>query len=220
MAIPTAEATAASTGAAGGMSSMLGPLSAAIGPLMNSIIGGLNWKNPADAGMGYLNQISGAISPYYNPYIKAGRGALGTNMYEYGKLIHDPAAMMNKFGQGFQQSPGYQYQVDQATNSANQAAAAGGMVGSPAEQQELSQNIMGMANQDYYNYLNHVLKMFQGGMKGMGDISQTGFQASNAMADDLVKSLMAQSMMAYMGQMAQNQSSGGMLGGITSSLGF
>ena len=80
-------------------------------------------------------------------------------------MVNDPNALYSKFGQGFQQSPGYKFQVDQATNAANSAASAGGMLGTPAEQQQLAGTVGGLANQDFYNYMNqqhkHCLKRLQ-----------------------------------------------------------
>ena len=99
----------------------------AIGQLLYS----LNYKDPFDAANKYLGQIQGTISPYYNPYIKTGKYALGKTTGAYNKYMTNPADVINQLGQGYTASPGYQYNVDQATNAANQAGAAGGMVGTP-----------------------------------------------------------------------------------------
>jgi hypothetical protein len=200
---------------------------------LGSILGYSSYQNPADAAMPYLNQIQSTITPYYQPYIDAGQKALG-NMQNVGQwllpqmqsLISNPAGFMNQMGSQFQQSPGYQYNVQQSTNAANQAAAAGGMVGSPAEQQSLAQDISGMANQDYYNYLDHILKIYSGGMKGLGGMGKfaeniygTGFNASNELAQSLANALMSQARMQMAGTMGSNESTGGLIGGLTSAVG-
>jgi len=197
-------------------------ISAAVPYLISSMNQG-SWSNPADEAMKYYDQIAGTITPYYQPYINAGQQSLDTLMGQLGQLVSNPAAFMSQMSSGFQQSPGYQYNVQQATNAANQAAAAGGMVGSPMEQQQLSQDIMGMANQDFYNYLNHVLKIYAGGMKGLGGINQMGYGASSTLATELAKSLMNQGNLAFAGTQAQNQrnaGSAGMISGALSSFGL
>ena len=103
----------------------------------------------------YLSQIQPSIDRYLQPYIGAGQNAMGTLQEQYGNLINDPSAMMNKFGSGYQQSPGYQYNVDQATKGANNAAAAGGFIGSPQQQEYMAKQIGGLASQDYNQYLNN-----------------------------------------------------------------
>lgn len=188
---------------------------------IGDILGGLfgSNKNPADAAMGYLNQISGTMQPYYNPYITAGRNALGTLQGQYNTLLQDPTAMMRNIGKTFQQSPGYQFQVNQALNAANRAAAAGGMAGSPMEQQNIASTVNDLANQDYYHYLNAGLGQYGQGLSGMGGINQMGFQASDELAKNLAQVLMSQANAAYSGQANENQSQGGMMGMLGGGLG-
>lgn len=161
-------------------------------------------KNPADAAMPYLQQIPGTITPYYQPYIDAGQQALPTLTNQYNQLISNPQQMLSSMGSGFQQSPGYQWQVDQSMNSANQAAAAGGMAGSPAEQQQVATTTNQLANQDYYNYLNHVLGLYGQGMSGMQGINQMGYQASTGLANALGMNLESEGNLAYAGQQNKN----------------
>jgi hypothetical protein len=191
-----------------------------LGSMLGGLFGNSKWKNPADAGMGYLNQIPGAMSPYLDPYASAGRNALGPLQQQYMQLMNNPGGMMNQMGAGFQQSPGYQFNVNQATNAANRAAQAGGMVGSPQEQQSLASNVSGLANQDYYNYLNKAMGLYGQGLQGEQGMANMGLQAGTTMANNLAQALMSQSNMAYAGQQNDNQhqggfwsSLGGMLGG-------
>jgi len=191
------------------------------GGIGGMFLGGGDWKNPADAAMPYLSGIGGAISPYYNPYIEGGKGALDPLQEQYGSLLKDPTALMNKIGSTYQPSPGYGFNVSEATRAANQASAAGGMVGSPQEQAELAKTIQGISSQDYNQYLQTALGQYGMGLQGMGDIQklkyQTGYSASNEMATDLATQLMMQAKLKYAGQAAQNEHEGGMfssLGGM------
>lgn len=171
--------------------------------------GGNSWTNPADAAMPYLDQIKGQMSKYLDPYFNAGKSALDMTQGQYGKLINDPTFMMNQIGKGYQASPGYQWQVGQATNAANNAAQAGGMVGSPQEQQELAGTVNGLANQDYYNYLNQALGQYQQGLGGMQDISHMGLNAGTSMAENLAQMLMSMANMSYAGAQNSNMHGGG-----------
>ncbi len=168
------------------------------------MLGNTSYANPADSAMGYLNQIPGTISPYYQPYINAGTGALNTLTGQYTNLINNPTQTMNQIGGTYQASPGYQWQVDQATSAANNAAAAGGMAGSPAEQQQLATTTNQLANQDYWNYVNHGMQQYNTGLSGEQDINHMGYQASNELAQSLANALMSQAKLSYAGTANQN----------------
>jgi hypothetical protein len=127
--------------------------------------------------------------------------------------------MMNKIGAGYQKSPGYQFNVDEATGGANSAAAAGGMLGSPAEQQALAQRISGIASQDYGDYMNRGLSQYGMGLQGMGNMAQMGYGASSDYAKMLEDQFISQAQLQYAGQDAENKAKGGMWGGIGGLLG-
>jgi hypothetical protein len=185
--------------------------------------------NPADSAMGYFNQVPGTIKPYYDPYINAGQNALGNLQGQYNTLVNDPNAIINKFGSQFQQSPGYQFQTNQAMNAANNAAASGGMLGTPYHQQNAASMVNNLANQDYYNFLNNSLGMYNHGLQGYQGLNEMGYRASDSLASSLGASLMNQGQLAYQGQQAQNQAQqgqqrnqtgflGSLLGGVLSFL--
>ncbi len=193
-----------------------------LGGNLASIAGGLfgmGMKNPGDAGMGYLNQIPNTIKPYFQPYMDAGKSMIPGLEYQYNQLVNNPGLIMNQFGQGYQQSPGFKFQVDQATRAANNAAAAGGMVGSPMEQQTLADTVNNLANQDYWNYLNHVLGMYGQGLGGMSHMYDSGLMASSDLANGLAQALSAQAQMAYNGQASKNSSNSSFLGDVAGGIG-
>jgi hypothetical protein len=165
---------------------------------------GGGYTNPAQPGMEYLNQIPGAVKPYYDPYINAGKESLASLMAQYGQLVSNPGERYSQLGQGFQESPGYQFQYEQGMNAANSAAAAGGMAGTPYAQQNAATFSSQLANQDYYNYMNQVLGLYNTGLGGQSGINQMGYGASDAMANQLSSSLMNQAGMAYQGANNQN----------------
>lgn len=162
------------------------------------------YTNPADKAMPYMQQIPGTITPYYQPYVDAGTNSLATLMGQYQSLISDPGAVMNKMGAGFEESPGYQFQYNQGMNAANSAAASGGMLGTPEHQQNASDMSSNLANQDYYNYLSHVLGLYSQGMSGEEGTMKLGYGAGNELASSLAGNLQNEAGMAYAGQNNQN----------------
>jgi hypothetical protein len=202
-----------------GMSGAMGGgfgIGAGLGQMLAGMFGG----DPAAAANKYYNQIPGMISGYYNPYIQAGNAALPQLQSQYGQLMNNPGAMINKFGTSFHQSPGFNFQVNQALGAANRAAAAGGMAGSPMEQQNLAGTVNGLANQDYYNYLNHVMNAYGMGLQGEGDLAHMGFNASSGLAQNIADAMMNQGNMAYSNQVNRNQSLGSGLGSILGGAGM
>ncbi len=190
--------------------------------MADGIVGGIgNWlfgnTNPADPAMQYMNQIPGMLQGGYNPFIQAGLGALPTLQQQYGQLMNPN--FINQMGKSFQQSPGYQFGINQATNAANRAAAAGGMVGSPQEQQNLAGTVTGMANQDYYNWLNHAMGAYGQGLQGEQGLYQTGFNAQNALSQQMMDAMMSQANLAYAGQANQNQMNQGLFGAAIGGIG-
>lgn len=172
------------------------------------------YKDPSDSAMPYMNQISGELSKYFSPYINAGNQALPQLQSQYGNLMNNPGGFINNMGKQFQQSPGYQWQVGQAEGAANRAAAAGGMLGTPAEQQNISGTVNQMANQDYYNWMNHAMGAYGMGLNGMNSIARMGYGAASGLGEDLASALMSQANLAYAGQADKNQEEQGGLGGI------
>lgn len=190
-----------------------------IAQIAGSFLSHQNNINPAEAASPFFNQIPGTIKPYYDPYISAGKESLGSLMGQYRNLINDPESMLKKVGRGFQQSPGYQYQFNQAMNASNNAAAAGGMLGTPFHQQNSATLANNLANQDYYNYLGNVLGLYDKGLGGMEGINQKGFGASDTLAQALAANLMNQGNLAYAGAEHENAQTGDLFSGVMKGIG-
>lgn len=176
--------------------------------------------NPADAGMGYLNQATQQLPGYFQPYMNAGQSFLPQLQSQYGQLMSNPGGALNRMGANFQQSPGYQWDVNQALGAANRAAAAGGMLGSPQEQQNIAGTVNQMANQDYYNWMNHAMSMYNTGLQGAQNMYGIGYDASKNLGEDLANIYQSQAQLGYAGQANQNQASQGMLGNVLGAAGM
>lgn len=197
----------------GQMGSMFGALGGGLGQLF----GGYN--NPADSAMPYFNQAANQLPGYFQPYMDAGKQALSPLESAYGNLLSNPGGVMNQIGQGYHQSPGYQFQMQQGMNASNNAAAAGGMAGTPMAQYNGSQFATGLANQDYYNYLSKALGMYGQGLQGEQGLANMGAGASMGLGEDLAGIYGAQGQLAYSGQQNQNQNSSGGIGSLISGAG-
>ena len=191
------------------------------GGMLGSMLGGLfgGQQNPGSAGMDYYSKIPGMIKPYFNPYIQEGKGDLSSLHNQVMGLLNDPSALLSKIGSHYQQSPGYKFSVDQATQGANRAAAAGGMAGSPAEQQQLAGHINQLANQDYGNYMNRALGLHSQGLQGLTGLNQMGYNAATGLAGDLASNQMNMGNLAMQQAKAANAQSADESGGIGSLIG-
>jgi hypothetical protein len=195
------------------------------------------YTNPGEQASKDLQQIPGQVQPYYQPYINAGNqsmSALGNQIASllgggsqlqstYGSMMSNPGGYLNSIGAGYQQSPGYQYELQQGQDAVSNAAASGGYVGTPQEQQYMANTTEGIANQDYNDWLNHTMSILQigiGGAQGMyntgfggaENINKMGYDASNSMAETIAQSLMQQANLDYASQVNQNQHNMGVAG--------
>lgn len=177
---------------------------ASLGAGIGGLFGGN--KNPADAANKYIDQIPGATNPYFEPYFNKGKEALGKTFDEFGNLIDDPAAKLNSIGQNYQQSPGFQFALQQALKGSGNAAAAGGMAGSPEHEQTNMGIASGLASQDYNNWMQNALGLYGKGLEGEQGISKMGQEAGKSQADMIAQALAQKGAYSYEGQASKNAS--------------
>jgi hypothetical protein len=175
-----------------------------------------SYKNPADSAKPYIDQIPGTIKPYYEPYVNSGQDALSTLIGQYFSLINNPSAKLNEIGSGYTESPGYEFQKKQALTASNNAAAAGGMLGTPASQEQAESIASSLADQDYNTYLGNAEGLYKTGLTGEEGVNRMGYQASNELAQSLANALLTQGTLAYKGTEGENASNAGMVKGLTS----
>lgn len=177
------------------------------------------FKNPSSGAMGYMNQIPGELQKYLGPYIDAGQRQLPGLENQYGRMMNDPGGRLNEIGQGYHQSPGFQFALQQALQGAGHAAAQGGMAGSPQHEQQNMGIATGLADQDYNQWMANALGMFGEGMKGSQGLYDTGAKTGMAMGEDMASVLAQRAKLAYEGQNTENQRSGGMWGNLLGGVG-
>lgn len=174
--------------------------------------------NPAKKAMPYFQQAQQQLPQYFNPFIQAGQQAQPQLQQAYGRML-DPNKFLQDIGGGYHASPGYNWQLQQGLGAANNAAAAGGMLGSPMHQQQAAGMAEGLANQDFYNYLSHALGTYGQGVAGEQGLYSSGQEASTGLGENLSSLMQQQGGLAFQGQQQQNQSQGDIMG-MLAKLGF
>ncbi len=182
-----------------GIASMMGGASGLFGGKKN---------DASKAGMGYLNQIPSTLQPHYQPYIDRGRNASDSVNDQYGQQVNDPGGIYNKLGAGYKESPGYQFKLQQALQAANQSSAAGGMLGTPQNQQQDMQLANDIGGQDFEKYLDHVMGIYNSGITGQQGTANQGFNADMDFGNALGNNLQSQGQLAYEGANARNMGRG------------
>lgn len=152
----------------------------------------------------YLGQIEQMMKEMYGPYRESGMRAMSELEEQYMQLLNSPEAVNAMLSSGFQASPGYEYQVQQGMNATNQAAAAGGMLGTPSHQQQAASMNQNIANQDYYQYMNQMTGLYNQGLSQANNMNQMGFNATNQMAQGMQGVGQSMASLGYASQ--QNQS--------------
>lgn len=176
-------------------------------------------SNPANSAIPYLQQIPGQVSPYLDPFFQAGKGMLDPLTQQYSSLMSNPGARMNEIGGEFEHSPGYQASVDQAMKASNNASAAGGMAGTPQNEYNSMKMATDLSNQDYYNWLESALGLYNTGLSGGQQMAGMGLNAGKSMADMIAQALSGEAGYSYAGQAGKNQNMYGFMGDLAKAMG-
>lgn len=205
----------AMSGAAAG--SAFGPWGAAAGGALGAFSG--FGDDPEDAAKKYYDQIPGTMKKYYDPYVNAGRNAMGNLQGRYGQMMDNPDDIISRLGAGYQESPGYKFQLQQGQAAIGNANAAGGMAGTQQHMQQSGQLANNLANQDYQQYLQNAMGLYGRGLQGEEGINQMGFGASTDLGSSLAQSLANQGNLAYSQQNNSDQQMGAGLGNLYGAFG-
>lgn len=200
-------------------SSQIQGIGAGIGGIGSGIYNTFFAKDPSKEGFKYLNQVPGQIGQYYNPYIQSGQNAMGTLNSQYQNLLNDPSALINRLAGGYQQSPGFNFEKQQGLGAIDNAAASGGMLGTPQHQQQAGELSTQLANKDFHQYLSDALAQYGLGLSGMQGMNNQGYNASDALAQHLHENLNNQSQLGYQGVANKNQQQAGGWGDILGGVG-
>ena len=188
-------------------------LAPGVGGLFQNLFGGATPQADYSQAQGYLSQIPDILKQYMSPYTGAGAGALSYLTPQYAQLLKDPGAVMSRIGAGYTESPGYQFQKSEAERAIGQASAAGGMAGSPMQQQQAGTMASQLASQDYGDYMKRAMGLYGHGISGFEGLERGGQQAATGMGEDLSSVLMSQAGLSKaqadeIAQQAQQKQSG------------
>lgn len=205
------------------------PWGAAAGGAMG-LFGGGSGQNPANAAMGYLNQIPNMAQGYLNPYSEEGnkayhslldqysnRSASNPNQFpnEYSQMARDPNDFINNLMKGYESSRGYNYKQKKMLSEARNTAASGGFAGTQYDQANQSELIRDLLGSDMHEYLTNVMNIQNKGLEGeerrlMGreraltGATDRGYNASSDLASILGSNMMAQAGLRFQGQREEN----------------
>ena len=117
--------------AGGSAGSAFGPWGTAIGAGIGGLTGGFGGDDdPTEKSRKLLEQIPERLRPYFQQYFQTGQNQLPGLSDKFNNLINNPGGNVNKFGEGYKESPGFKWQLGQGEKAINNAYAAGGMAGS------------------------------------------------------------------------------------------
>lgn len=196
--------------------------------ILDDLFGGGKEKAAEDAqrriqqGMDAARQQEQRGEQAFDPYMQ-NRGDILNQYRQALAQGADPTAFLNQIMSQYRMSPEVQNQINYGTQAANRAAAASGMLGSSAEQQEVASRAQAMRSQDMQNFLNRVFGLRSQYLGGLGGLEQQGFGASRDVAN--MRDHLGDQLMGGYGQlgaaegagdMAKSGALGGLLGGIGS----
>lgn len=143
--------------------------------------GGLGYllNNNNASGMNAITGAANQAQANFQPYMAAGTGAENTlaNLYGNNGTEAQTAAQ-----QGFQNSPGYQFALQQGLNAINADAAAKGQTLSGNTMEGINNYAQGTASQQYNNYINQLQNLASGGLTAAGGAGTAGLTGAGAKA--------------------------------------
>lgn len=138
----------------------------------------------------YLTQMrqgrDNALS-YYKPYEEAGRSGLSL-LQQY--LTGDPAATQNRL----EQSPGYQFRLNQGQNSIQNLLASKGGLKSGAAMKALEEYAQGTASQEFGNQVNYLQNFANMGQQSATGMANAELFAGSNMANASQQGILGQGM--------------------------
>jgi uncharacterized protein YdbL (DUF1318 family) len=160
--------------------------------------------DPFDESGRILKRFEPNIMPFVN------NGIFGSNQLRNAIsqfLSQGPVGFENSIMSQYRKSPYAQRQVQQATEAANRAGAAGGYLGTPQEQQQLAGDVQGIVSKDQNQFYQNAVQPYEFGTQAAGQMAGQGLQANQQLWQYL--QALANNQAASAGWSAQNHGAGG-----------
>lgn len=174
-----------------------------MGNFLGKLFGG-GGKNPADAGMPYLNRIGPMAQQNLQPWQQQGQQAQQQNQQQFSSMATNPADFLEQLRASYTPSGGYKFKQDQMEKAARGAAGAGGWGRSPAHQQQIAQLTKDLLSEDEGAYIDRLLGIQGTGLQGNEQIANRGYNAAGDLTNIQGSTLGSQGQLAYKGQENQN----------------
>lgn len=153
----------------------------------------MSWLAPAAIGLGSAFLGSRASQQAADTSAAAANRAADTQMamFQQNRADLEPwraagqrglSAYEQSIGPTFQESPGYQFAIEQGVNAIDRAASARGLLNSGARLRELTRYGQGMANQEFGNWQNRLAALAGIGQTATGQTAALGTNAANNIA--------------------------------------
>ena len=149
---------------------------------LSSLFSGGNFTNPYDQAMKTYQPFGQQLSPY------EAAGGYSLPRYEQGlgeQMQDNGVGQIDNILNQYHYSPWAQHETQGATQAANNAATASGLLGTPQEQEALAGKISGITSQDQQQFLNNALGQYDQGLQGLYGLSNLGYNATNQYGDYL-----------------------------------
>ena len=157
-------------GGNGGASAINGLLKGGLGYLLNQ---------PNTKGAGAITNATNAAQANFAPYLQAGQAAESqiSNLLGNNGTVNQQAAQ-----QQFQNTPGYQFALNQGLGAVNAQAALGGNPLSGNTYEALNNYAQGTADQTYNNYVQNLSNQASGGLTAAGGSGTAGLAGASALS--------------------------------------
>lgn len=142
-------------------------------------------RNAMDSYLAQMRQGRDNALSHYKPYEEAGRSGL-TLLQQY--LTGDPMATQNRL----EQSPGYQFRLNQGQNSIQNLLASKGGLKSGAAMKALEEYAQGTASQEFGNQVNYLQNLANMGQQSATGMANAELFAGSAMANASQQGILGQ----------------------------
>lgn len=186
---------------------------------LSKFLWGSKKDNPAKKAMPYIEEAKKTTHQYYDPYVEQGQRVGGAYEGTAGEMAQNPQDYLNALMDSYQESPAFARQRDAALSAMSNSAAAGGMTGTPMDQQNSASLAASLASEDMQKWLDKVLGVQNTGMSAEQNIYNTGYNASSSAASDLSNLGGQQAQLAYQAQQAKNMQRANAMKGLATVLG-
>lgn len=151
---------------------------------LTGILGGLfgNSGAPYNKAMDQYRQWATVAQNTQNPFYNAGTGAI-PNYQNWSQSMQDPSSFINNLMGQYQESPHSRYLQQESMRAGQNAASAGGLMGSTPLMNQLQQNSANISSQDMNNWLQTVLGINNQYGQTQQNLMAMGANSANALTN-------------------------------------